>query len=219
MQEPGLKPENIELKRFLVFEDTAPQAARMKVEAGTAAVFQRVDAGRLAAFGFLPYAGYGNLQYNPNFVQIMLRLVAELRGVESLYQLSGRVESWREPHLDRDAAYVLEHEKGQRWTLSVEGVADKTQLLLPPDIGRGFFTVRRNGKEWLRFARGIAPGDAALDGVPAGDLEKLKPLGLTMTEGAVSAGSLARVDLFAWALGFLLAAIAFEAYTHFFRET
>jgi len=219
MSHPELKPDNIRFNRCLVFEDEAPEHARLVIEGGVVGICKPMHAGRLAAFGFIPYPGAGSLQYNPNFVQLMLRLVAELRGAETFYEWSGRIDGWAEPHLERSAAYELTNAAGKRWNLAVDGGGDATRLLLPPELEAGFYTILRNGEEWRRFARNIEAGDSDLADVAAAALAPIKPAGLAMTQGTEPAGALARVDLFGWMLGLLLAAIGFEAYAHFFRET
>ncbi|NQT92367.1 MAG: BatA domain-containing protein, partial [Lentisphaerae bacterium] len=106
MRAPGLKPQNIEFTRGLIFKDILEKDARLVVDEGVIALSREVGKGRIVILGFTPYHGYTNLHFNPNFLQMMLRLLHEALGRHTLYSVTGSPPQWSLPGLGRDRSYT-----------------------------------------------------------------------------------------------------------------
>ena len=219
MNTPELKPENINFVQSLIFNGIENEEARLVVEDGVNAFSREVGRGRIVIMGFVPYQGYGDLHFNPNYVQMLLRAVWEARNQRTLYSVSGKFEEWKERWLNRDNVYTLHDEKNNAWTLAIDGLGEKTRLLIPPDLEFGFYSIREDGKEKVRFGYNMDAGDSHME--PVSDAELSEPIkeGLTFTSSDALANAMRRIDLLPLTIVLLLAAIAFEAYAHFFRST
>ncbi len=218
MTAPELKPEKIIFTRSLIFDDVPEEEIRLRTVVGVNAFSREMGEGRVVVLGFVPYQNFGNLHFNPNYVQMCLRLFWEARGHRAEYAVSGEFESWSEPGLARDAAYVLRDDKGGQWALSVDGLGEDTSLVLPPDLKLGFYSVSANGEEMFRVGFSIDAGDSIVEPVTEGALKDPIEEGLSFVTGDSPLNGLSRIDLFPLVLLLLLGAIAFEAYAHFFRD-
>lgn len=218
MDAPDMRPDNITFTRSLIFEKTTQENVRLTVEAGPNALSLPFKKGRVILLGFVPGPGYSNLHLNPNFVQMMLRILWETRQRQTLSSISGKFDSWPSADLNRDHAYTLHDQRDNSWNLTVEGLGDKMRLLIPADLGYGFYSIREDGQEKFRLAYNMDTGDSHMEPVTLNELKDTVKEGLTFSTADVISGSLARHDLIPLTICLLLAALVFEAYAHFFRE-
>lgn len=219
MDAPNLKPENIVFERSLLFPKVKEQDARLLIDEGAIAASLKVGRGRVALLGFLPYQGCGNIQVNPNFVQMVLRTLWETYNQHGMYSIVGKFDEIQIPWLDRDESYALFDDDNNRWSLSMDGLGEKTRLLVPPGLKFGFYSVRDDNNEKIRLGYGMDTSDSVLDPVSEKELDEPIKQGLVLSTGDKVQASTSRLDLFLPAVILLVCAIVFEAYAHFFRST
>ena len=217
MDAPNLKPENIVLQKSLIFPKIEEKDARLIVDDGAIAASLKLGKGRVALLGFLPYQGYGNIHANPNFVQLVLRALWETYNHHGLYSIVGKFDEIQIPWLNRDATYALFDDNNNRWALSLDGLGEKTRLLVPPGLKFGFYTLREENNEKIRLGYSMDTGDSVLDPLSEKELGEPVKQGLILSTGDKILASTSRLDLFLPACILLVAAIIFEAYAHFFR--
>jgi hypothetical protein len=218
MREPGLKAGEIGIAQTLVFSNALSAEVRLRTVSGPVAA--RVGVGRGAAllFGFTPYPGHGDFQFNPNFVQAMLRAVWEVRSWEGLHADEGAAHELRLANLTPESAYTLVAAQGGTYNLSLDGVGDAARLILPQEFPPGIYQVLANGRECARFGHNPDTADSQLDAVDSKALAPAIREGLTFGgEGVLRQGSTSRQLELLMAL-LLLAALAFEIYAHFLRK-
>ena len=219
MRDPGLKPENIGVAQSLVFAGAADAGVRLRTAAGTVALRAPIGKGAALLFGFTPYPGHGDLQFNPNFVQAMLRAVWDVRNWAGMLADDGATREWRLPELTPEATYTLAGSQGGAFSLSLDGVGDAARLVLPGDFPPGIYTILENGKERTRFGHNPDISDSQLEPVDAKSLAVAIQRGLSFGgERLLRQGGGSR-QLETLAVIFLLAALAFEIYAHFLRRT
>lgn len=218
MNDPQLKPEAITFTSALLFSNIPPAEVRLRTEAGILALKRQVKRGSLTLVGFVPAPGYTDFQFNPNFVQFLLRLLWEARGWNGFYADNGTLTEWRAPWISRDHSYTLQDPKGLSRALSIDGVGSTARLILPTDLDPGFYSILEDNVERARFGHNADPGDSNLEPARAADMSAAIKEGLTFTTTADVAQVLGRRELTSWVAVLLLLAIAFEAYAHFFRK-
>ena len=219
MRDPGLKAGSIGVVQSLVFSNALPAQVRLRTTAGPVAV--RVASGRGAAlvFGFTPAPGHGDFQFNPNFVQAMLRSIWEVRNWEGLHADEGVTHELRLPDVTPESAYTLATGQGGLYNLSVDGVGEAARLLLPSDFPPGIYQVLENGRERARFGHNPDTSDSQLEPVDPKVLAPAMQQGLSFGgEKLLRQGSSSR-QLEALAVAFLLAALLLEIYAHFVRKS
>ncbi|MEI8242842.1 MAG: VWA domain-containing protein [bacterium] len=219
MRDPGLKAEAIGLTQSLVFSNALPAEVRLRTTAGP--VVARVTRGRGAAlvFGFTPYPGRGDFQFNPNFVQAMLRSVWEVRNWDGLHSDNGATRELRLPDLTPESAYSLVAAQSGTYHLALDGVGEAARLLLPAEFPPGIYQVLENGRERARFGHNADTADSQLDAVDDQTLAPAVRQGLAFGgERVLRQGSASR-QLEALAVAFLLAALMLEIYAHFLRKS
>jgi len=108
---------------------------------------RKIGKGRIIILGFVPYQGYTNLHFNPNFVQMMLRLFWEARHWQNSYTITGNFDEWKKPGLNRDHTYTLRDKYKNQWDLSIDGLGENTRLLIPSDLKFGFYSIREAGND------------------------------------------------------------------------
>ena len=218
MNDPQLKPEAITFTSGLLFSNVPPAEVRLRTEGGVLALKRQTKRGNLTLVGFIPAPGYTDFQFNPNFVQFLLRLLWESRGWSGFYADNGTLAEWRAAWINRDHAYSLQDPKGLSRALTIDGVGSTARLILPTDLDPGFYSILEDNVEKARFGHNADPGDSNLEPARAADLPAAIKEGLTFTTTADVAQILGRRELTPWVAIFLLLAIAFEAYAHFFRK-
>lgn len=219
MRDPGLKAEAIGLTQSLVFSNALPAEVRLRTTAGPVVV--RVARGRGAALvlGFTPYPGRGDFQFNPNFVQAMLRSAWEVRNWDGLHSDNGAMRELRLPDLTPESTYTLVAAQGGTYNLALDGVGEAARLLLPSEFLPGIYQVLENGKERARFGHNPDTADSQLEAVDARTLAPAIRQGLSFGgERVLRQGSASR-QLELLAVLFLLAALLFEIYAHFLRKS
>ncbi len=223
---PELKAESVRFKNFATLSGISPGEVRLVSTAGAVAAVRTNGLGRIAVVGFVPAPAQSSLPFNPNFVQLLLRMVWETRNWPALYHdrgiPSGRTDERAGdsllPDIKPDRAYSLLDEKGVSRALTVEGVGGEKRLAMPLDLPAGLYSIREDGVERLQFGHNLDTGDSLLEPVTARALEQARDKGLTYTD-AGSLGRLVSRRDFGWlTIGLLLAALLFEAYAHFLRK-
>ena len=218
MQQPGLKAGAINITQTLVFEKIPDEAVRMRTLVGPVAVHAAVGRGVALVFGFIPYPEHGDLQFNPNFVQAMLRAVWYARNRSAMLADNGTTRDWHFPELVPDATYSLMGMQGEAYSLAIDGVGDAAKLVLPTTFPTGVYQIRENGKERARFGHNADVGDSLLEAVDKKTLAPAIKQGLVFgNERVLRQGGSRQLE---WlAVLFLLAALLFEIYAHFLRKT
>ncbi len=220
MNSPELQPEKIIFSRSLTFEVNGKANAGLIHKAGATAVSLPYGKGRVSLCGFLPWQGYGNLHYNPNFVQVLLRALWNTRNHRLVYTTETPLATWNRPFLNPVNKYSLRDEAGKTWPVAVNGVGADSQLVFPEGLKFGVYRVFQDGKEILRLAYNAPAGDSDPAPVTAAEIAPAINAGLIYNAPAdESNGSGGRNDLGLYFALFLLAALALEIYAHFFRRT
>lgn len=192
----------------------------METYLGVNGISRSVGSGKLILFGFMPYQGYTDLIFNPNFVQMVLRLLWDARDWDSYFSDNGSFQEWKSKKLSQDHAYTMVDESGASRNLTVNGTGDKAQLLFPPDFDPGIYSVMEDGVEIMRFGHNVDAGDSSVAAVRSADLQQvMEKTGLFYGPAADLSKGYERRDLTLWTAILLLLALALEAYAHFFRKT
>jgi len=218
MREPGLKAGAIGVAQSLVFS-TAPVAdVRLRATGGPVAVRVTSGLGTALVFGFTPYPGHGEFQFNPNFVQAMLRSVGDVRNRNGLQADDGSTSELTLPDLTPDSTYTLTAAQSGSYTLTLAGSGDAARLLLPSEFPPGIYQILENGKERARVAHNADIGDSQLEPVSAMALEPACKQGLSFGgEQLLRQGGTSH-QIEAIMAAFLCAALLFEIYAHFLRK-
>ena len=218
LKEPGLKADSIRFKQTAILTNARTEEIRLTSTAGPLAALRTLGRGRLAVAGFVPVPRQTSLPFNPNFVQLVLRMIWDVRGWTALRSDNGQVSDWQLSDLRPDRTYTLTSGMDINRTIPVEGVGKEARLLLPPDLPQGIYTLREDGLARTLFGHNRDTGDSQLDPVTPGDLEASAKQGLIYTAATNIDKIQSRRDL-GWLMFLLLvAALALEAYAHFFRK-
>ena len=218
LKEPGLKAESVRFKQTAILTNVPPEQVRLTSTAGTLAAMRSVGRGRLAVVGFVPTPKHTSLPFNPNFVQLILRMIWDIRGWPALRSDNGQVSEWQISDLRPDRTYTLSSGKDINKPVPVEGVGKEARLLLPTDLPQGIYTLREDGIDLSLFGHNGDTGDSQLDPVTAGDLDAAIKRGLIYADATNMDKIQSRRDLGWLMFVLLMAALGFEAYAHFFRK-
>ena len=216
---PGLKAESMRFKKVATLAGLAPDEVRLVSTAGPVAAVRTNGQGRIAVVGFVPVPAQTSLPFNPNFVQLLLRMVWETRNWTTLVHDHG-MSSGQVVTVDvkSDRAYALLDEQGVSRSLTVQGNGSERRLSLPLDLPPGLYSLREDGVERTQFGHNPDPGDSVLEPVTSKTLEPAKEKGLIYTDANSLDKLVSRRD-FGWLMiGLLLAALLLEVYAHFLRK-
>ena len=218
MQDSNMNPRKITFDRSLVFNPDSPARTRLTTEAGPVGLALERGKGRLALFGFTPYQGRTTFVFNPNFLQFLLRAISDVSNTNPLHKVVGRFEEWTLPGLEPTENYVLKDRRGNSWELTVRGIGETPYLVMPSNLPPGIYGVHNDRDELARAGLNPDTEDSRLQPIREQDLRQPIREGLTFSSGDQIAKADRRLDLLLYAAILLLAAVAFEAYAHFFRR-
>lgn len=218
MREPGLKPGNIGIAQTLVFNGQTNEDVRLYTTAGPVARRVQVGRGFALVFGFTPYPGHGDIQFNPNFVQSMLRAVWDVRNGPAVFSDNGTERMWPLTDLMPDAVYTLAGNTST-YNLMIDGIGDSARLVLPNDFSPGYYTILENGKDRSRFGHNPDITDSMLDPTDAKALAAAIKAGLSFgDEGVLNRGGGSRREFEMLLIILLVCALALEIYAHFIKK-
>ncbi len=166
-----LNPGSVHFFKFCSLQSTAADTqGRLYVAGVKAPLLLRVPSGDgvLLCAGFLPFPGYTDLYYNPNFVQFSMRLVSEALNRQVAHVRFGdEIATLRLPGLDAANRYSLAGGDAAAMPLQLHGDGRGSVLLGEQPRSTGFYTVLENGEPAIQVGYNSARGESAVES--AGD--------------------------------------------------
>jgi hypothetical protein len=175
--------------------------------------------GRAAVAGFLPYTGYTDLIYNPNFVQTAMRMLRQTLPETGIRSYAGRgLQRIDLPALEPDARYSLRHGDNPSQMLEVQRPEGEDPYLLGDPLSENTFaTVFRDEEALLTLGYNLDRSDSDIRASSPAELEPLLSETLSVRADADTGDSvkLEQTGLMAF---LLLLAIGFDTYAHLWRR-
>ncbi len=177
---------------------------------------------RIISFGLPFYPSYTDFFYNPNFVQFTMRVMNEALKRRMFFSFVG--EETRAMNFDGIAP-------DRDYFVSVAGEDSKEKLqiqnenglmfLSRPPMGRaGFYSIYCDNAKFADFGYNLTRKDSLLDPVPPANFEKAIESGLKLAGRDASSKLFEGVkEFFPACIVFLILALIFESYAHFWRKT
>ncbi len=206
----GVKlPENAGVPRLHVKGLEEPIAVKLAVGKG-AAVFA----------GFLPNVGATSLIYNPNFVQVAMRMLRDALG-HSPYAAVMAEEIERIPVESEDdkANFTLLTETGESRRMELRRQGDGSFLLSTrPFTDDLFCDVTKDGRRVMSFGFNASRADSAVEPASRADFDPAIKQGLVYGSDLKSIEVRASTERIWITLLLFILALCFENYAHFWRK-
>lgn len=170
--------------------------------------------------GFLPYPGYTDFFFNPNFVQFNMRMITDAIGQTSFYTCLGdEIKELKiKSNNDADSSFQLMIEGGA--SEIVKGVRSGEDLVFAatPMLENRFCKITDNGKEIYSFGYNVSRDDSNIEVAAKGNFAKAIDAGLKFQETSdFQEVKAVNEYLWLWIILLVMAAV-FENYVHFWRK-
>ncbi len=177
-----------------------------------------VNGSPVLAAGFLPYPGYTNIFYNPNFVQFSQRLFWEVFNRRILFSYSGdEISQIRIDNPGYASVYALTNNSGFTEKLETRGKGSSFSLSCEPLMISDYLTLSEDRDPLFRFGYNISRADSDIESVSENEFGDAIKAGLHYDKNHEFAEIRSKREYFAIALILLLLALLFENYAHFWR--
>lgn len=218
----GLNPSLVHFSRFAPLAGAGQARDGRLYLAGVpdpVVVSRDADGGRLVMAGFLPYPGYTDFFYNPNFVPFSMQMVWEALNRNVCKAFTGD-EVGRIPldTLRPSAVYTVRSAAGDQARMELHRQEGKSSLSMPLFKAGTVCTVYEDKDPLFTFGYNLSRSDSDVEPVLARDLAPARAKGVIVDEKqSFSAGKARRERLWIM-LTLALAAVAFEFYAHLMRK-
>ncbi|MCK5528784.1 MAG: VWA domain-containing protein [Kiritimatiellae bacterium] len=174
----------------------------------------------LVLAGFMPYLEYSNMFYNPNFIQLTMRILTDAMNLQVFHSYMGdAISSVPLINSDLTSNYQLSTPtEGNRQMAAYKDQSGSLFLSAQPMVINTFCDVLRDDKPFFRFGYNATREDSAIEPLSDTELSRLKNDQISYTAKQEIVLESAETEYLAiMALLFLLALI-FDNYVHFWRK-
>ena len=222
MAEPGMNPAALRfLKSRSLLHGEADSVLYLDTVEDPLVLSLPFGEGQVVMAGFLPYVGHTDMIYNPNFVQVAMRLVMEAWDAPTLVSIVGAdIARMAFPDLMENRSY----------TLQLGDEAARTLDLRIPEEGRAYLSgdpipenrfgmIHRDGEPWMPIAYNVSRADSDTHPIPAAEIQSFfSELEHVQAGGGASLGPI-RFEFRALMALLLFLVILFDTYAHLWRST
>lgn len=175
--------------------------------------------GRAVLSNWMPFPGYSNVFYNPNFVQFTMRMVAEAIGRDPL--ISRGPEEITDIIVDeRDLSrrYSLALADGSSYLLSATRSGNRISLRAEPMVESQFCAILKDGDTIARFGYNLGCHDSDIEPLAPAAFEPMERAGVARLVDIEAPTAVSATSEFSGLfLVILFLAALFENYAHFWH--
>lgn len=170
--------------------------------------------------GYIPYPGFTDIFYNPNFVQLSMRMINDALGQQSFHSCMG--DAIRELKIktnnDSDSQFQLVIDGGVSEMIKAVRAGEDLVFAATPMLENRFCSIVENGKSIYDFGFNVSRNDSNIEVSTKGDFAKAIESGLKYQETS-DFKEVKAVNEFLWLwITLLILAAIFENYVHFWRK-
>jgi len=223
MARGGLNPALVNFNRFVTIasSDEGGAESRLDLTGATEPVIasKSIGKGRAAFVGFLPYPGYTDFFYNPNFVQFCARLVSDSLSISFTSAYVGdEVQSIAMDDPKPGAVFRMKSDSGLVQKVEMKAGKDGFHLSVQPAAENSFCTIVREEETVLSYGSNVTREDSDIEPADGPVFAEVGEKGLVYDVGQSMSTKGTRRE-YPWATMFLLVVAAlFEFYAHFRKE-
>ncbi|MEI6423965.1 MAG: BatA domain-containing protein, partial [Lentisphaerota bacterium] len=188
MEESELDPQSVNFFKYMPIKESGgiQEGGRLFLQdsADAVIVFREINGGKVLLAGFMPYPGYTDFFYNPNFVQFTMRMIWEMfpRKVFSSY-IGKEIESISIDNADPDLKYTIVGDSGIIRKLELKGMGASTKLGTTQMTVNDFFSVLAGNENVSSLGYSTSRVDADIAPAVKSDFNDAVKHGLLFDEG------------------------------------
>ncbi len=221
MGEGDLDPLTVSFFKYCTIRNPSGIGGRLYVQDSEdpLMVFREVNGGKVMAAGFMPYPGFTDIFYNPNYVQFLMRVIWDIypKRVFNAY-LGSEVENIAVDNADPDLKYSITGDSGASTKLEMRGTGASSKFGTSPMTANDFFTLYAGGDPVSAFGYSVSREESEIEPAHRSDYGEAIKEGLVFDERHDFSGMKSRKEYMAAGLVLLLLALIFENYAHFWRK-
>jgi hypothetical protein len=221
MGEGDLDPLSVSFFKYCTIMNPGAGGGRLYVEGSADPVmaFLELNGGKVLVTGFMPYPGFTDIFYNPNYVQFSMRMIWDIypRRVFNSYMGKG-IESISVDNADPDLKYTISGDSGSSIKLQMKGMGAASKLGTSPMTANDFFTVYAGSDPVMAFGYSVSRDESDIAPAHRSDYGESIKEGLVFDEKGDFSNMKSRKEYLTAGLLLLLLALMFENYAHFWRK-
>ena len=221
MTEPGLDASKIRLLKFFTLDlEESRSLMHLENEDHPLAVHLPYGKGQAVLAGFLPYPGYTDMIYNPNVVQIVMRLLQQALPANVIQSIEGKgIASIQLPEVDAERRYTLNIPDEPARLLEVMNADTPSPLLSgEPHAGNYFPVIQRDEEDLTTIGYNINRSDSDIRASSVAELEPFLSDRLSVQAGSESETASLQVEYASAMALLLLLVMSFDVYAHLWRK-
>ena len=221
MNDEELDPGLVKFFKFVTMPAASGGRLFVSGQAAPSVIYQKVGKGRMILVGFMPYPGFTNFYYNPNFVQFAMRLFWEAMNRPVVNAFTGReIEAIPvSPSLaDGVSVFSLTSAAGMRRAVAMQNTADGDVIKGEPQSHGDFFTLTQGNQQVMKLGYNVSRDDSAIEPAGRGPFRKAEEDGLIFDEMHKLEYVRSQHEHLIVVLILMVLAVVFENYTHFWRR-
>lgn len=222
MTENDLDPASVNFFKYSTIKGTGSvgEGGRLFLQNNSDALIAfRENGGKIVYAGFMPYPGYTDFFYNPNFVQFAMRMLWEVFPRKVFVSYMGKeIESFSVDGTDPDLKYTIIGESGITRKLELRGMGSSSKLSTSPMIVNDFFTLLGNNDPILNFGYNVSRAESDIEPALKSDFSDALKSGLIFDEKRDSSDMKSKREYLILGIALLIMALIFENYAHFWRK-
>ncbi|HBC85649.1 MAG TPA: hypothetical protein DCZ94_01715 [Lentisphaeria bacterium] len=219
--EGDLDPLSVSFFKYCTIKNPTGANGRLFIQGSTDPLmaYREINGGKVLLAGFMPYPGFTDVFYNPNYVQFNMRMIWDIYPKRVFNAYLGReVESISLDNTDSDLKYSITGDTGSTTKLEMKGTGPTAKLSTSPMTVNDFFTVYAGGDPVSTFGYTVSREDSEIEPAHRNDYGEAIKEGLYFDEKHDFSSMKSRKEYMALGLVLLLLALAFENYAHFWRK-
>lgn len=221
MGEGDLDPLSVSFFKYATMKNPGATGGRLYVDgsADPLMIFREVNGGKVLAAGFMPYPGFTDIFYNPNYVQFTMRMIWDVYPKHVFNSYVGKeIENISLDSIDADLKYVLTGDSGSSTKLDMKGSGASAKLGTAPMTANDFFTVYAGGDPVMTLGYSVSREESEIEPAHRSDYGEAIKEGLVFDEKRDFSNMKSRKEYMTAGLILLLLALMFENYAHFWRK-
>ncbi len=221
MAEGDLDPLSISLFKYCTIKNQNGANGRLYLQGSSDPVMavREINGGKVMVAGFMPYPGFTDMFYNPNFIQITMRMIWDIYPKHVFNALLGKeIENFSVDNIDSDLKYSMTGDAGTTSKLEVKGTGPSAKLATMPLTTNDFFTVYGGGDPVMTFGYTVSREDSEIEPAHRNDFGEAIKAGLVYDEKRDFSNMKSRKEYMTAGLILLILALLFENYAHFWRK-